>query len=82
MKKRYTIYLHKTLCGTVDVAANSLDEAKNAVEDAFNGGVLDVKFDELDEVGVDQEQFDEGSDHPEWADYEVNEDGELVEVEG
>ena len=32
MKKRYTIYLHKTLCGTVDVAANSLDEAKNAVD--------------------------------------------------
>lgn len=78
MKKRYTIYLHKTLCGTVDVAANSFDEAKNAVEDAFNGGVLDVKFDEVDDVGVDQVQFHEGSDHPEWAEYRI-EDGELVE---
>lgn len=82
MKKRYTIYFHKTLCGTVDIAANSLEEAEKAAEDAFNNHELDVKFDEVDGAGVDWLQpDDEGSDHPEWADYEVNEDGELVEVE-
>lgn len=82
MKKRYTIYMHKSLCASVEVAANSLEEAKNAVENGLNSHVIDAKFDELDEVGVDQVQADEGSDHPEWAEYEVNEDGELVEVEG
>ncbi len=83
MKKRYTIYLHETLAATVEVAANSLDEAKRAVEEAFDSHTIDVKFDEVDDAGVDFGQPDEeGSDHPEWADYEVNEDGELVEVEG
>lgn len=83
MKKRYTIYLHQTLCGTVEIAADSLDEAKHAAEVALDENTLDVKFDEVDEVGVDWCQPDEeGSDHPEWADYEVNEAGELVEVEG
>lgn len=81
MKKRYTIYFHKTLCGTVEIAAYSLEEAARAAEDAFNNHELDVDFDEVDEVGMDNEQVDEGSDHPEWANYEVGEDGELVEQE-
>lgn len=81
MKKRYHIYVHKNLSTYVDVAAESVDEAKRAVQEAIEAHALDLNEFDVEEYGVDDIQPDEGDNELDYVYYEVNEDGELVEVE-
>lgn len=76
--KRFAVYLRQINTGFVEVAAETIEEATKAVKDALEANTLCVRYDESSEEQVDDVQVDEGSDHPEWAEYRI-EDGELVE---
>lgn len=79
-RKRFKIYLHQTWEAQIEVIADNLKQAVDAVDNALDASELDLRF-EYSHEETDMYQPDEGTEeHLEYADYEVNEDGELVEV--